>query len=542
MSQLFLNNFQTSLIANVKSAPETASPAVELDYGVLRVSDGAAGVLLNPGAGGWYIVTAFKRTGTLEHSHEIMRVTTVDNSVVGECRLTVLRGREGTVPTSFSAGDMIELRLTAGAMSEFAQSTDPRLGDDRVPKGPAGGVLSGSYPNPAFAQAMATAVDLNGKVDKVAGKGLSANDFDNAAMVKLVGIEEQATKNALDTQLRDRATHTGAQPISSVTGLQASLDAKVVAVAGKGLSTEDYTTAEKSKLSGVAAGATANATDAQLRDRSTHTGTQAISTIVNLQTSLDSKQPTLVSGTNIKTVNGGSIVGAGDLVISASDPNAVKLTGDQSISGTKVFTAGVRVSPQNRLRVGGNVYSASLNTGNRNWNVACVFGASNVPLYSHFILSCPSRHYAVEVLFSKSTAGAVNTTARIRVLGAYSYYGFYPVRFRVVDLGTNGASSLDFCFAGTSASTEGYELIALEDYIAADRSVPSTDALISYPFVAGGAFATGYTTNNALTVGTGSQITFIEATISVGQPYAYVMGVDGSIGNTSMESNSTTTG
>src|SRR5690606_30012190 len=48
------------------------------------------------------------------------------------------------------------------------------------------------------------------------------------------------------------------------------------------LSTNDYTTAEKSKLAGVEAGATANATDAQLRDRATHTGTQAASTITGL--------------------------------------------------------------------------------------------------------------------------------------------------------------------------------------------------------------------------------------------------------------------
>jgi hypothetical protein len=42
--------------------------------------------------------------------------------------------------------------------------------------------------------------------------------------------------------------------------------------------------ADKTKLDGVAAGATANATDAQLRDRSTHTGTQAASTITGLAT------------------------------------------------------------------------------------------------------------------------------------------------------------------------------------------------------------------------------------------------------------------
>ena len=42
--------------------------------------------------------------------------------------------------------------------------------------------------------------------------------------------------------------------------------------------------ADKTKLDGVAAGATVNATDASLRDRATHTGTQAASTITGLAT------------------------------------------------------------------------------------------------------------------------------------------------------------------------------------------------------------------------------------------------------------------
>lgn len=46
---------------------------------------------------------------------------------------------------------------------------------------------------------------------------------------------------------------------------------------------------DKAKLDGVVAGATKNATDAQLRDRSTHTGIQAISTVSGLQTALDGK-------------------------------------------------------------------------------------------------------------------------------------------------------------------------------------------------------------------------------------------------------------
>lgn len=296
MPQLYLNNFQTQFIADVRAAPQTGTPATELDYGVLRVSDGAAGMLLNPAPGSWYVLTAYKRSGSLESDYEILRVTAVDNSVIGECRLTVQRGQEGTTPRAYVAGDLLELRLTAGGM----------------------GV----------------------KVDREEGKGLSANDFTNAEKAKLEGIAAQATKNATDAQLRDRATHTGTQAIGTVAGLQAALDAlapksnptftgtvsgvtkamvglpsvdntsdadkpvstaqqaalnnKVDKVEGKGLSTEDYTPAEKAKLADIAPQATKNATDAQLRDRATHTGTQAIGTVTGLQAALDDKQSRLV--------------------------------------------------------------------------------------------------------------------------------------------------------------------------------------------------------------------------------------------------------
>ena len=43
-----------------------------------------------------------------------------------------------------------------------------------------------------------------------------------------------------------------------------------------------------------------------------------ISNIAGLQASLNSKQATLVSGTNIKTINGSSILGSGDLTVSAT--------------------------------------------------------------------------------------------------------------------------------------------------------------------------------------------------------------------------------
>ena len=79
--------------------------------------------------------------------------------------------------------------------------------------------------------------------------------------------------------------------------------------------------------------------------------THAISEITNLQSTLNGKQATLVSGTNIKTINGNSILGSGNLSINASLPNNSDVTirtlsfkrgSSYSISG--IYTKRITVS------------------------------------------------------------------------------------------------------------------------------------------------------------------------------------------------------
>ena len=72
--------------------------------------------------------------------------------------------------------------------------------------------------------------------------------------------------------------------ITSDTGADATIPSATITEAGL------MTSADKVKLNGIATGATANSTDAELRDRATHTGPQAISTITGLQTALNDKQ------------------------------------------------------------------------------------------------------------------------------------------------------------------------------------------------------------------------------------------------------------
>ncbi len=91
---------------------------------------------------------------------------------------------------------------------------------------------------------------LAGKVDTVTGKGLSTNDYTTADKDKLAGIAEGANKTTVDTALSSTSTN----PVQNK-ALNTALAGKVDKVSGKSLSTNDYTTTEKNKLAGIATGA-----------------------------------------------------------------------------------------------------------------------------------------------------------------------------------------------------------------------------------------------------------------------------------------------
>lgn len=72
-----------------------------------------------------------------------------------------------------------------------------------------------------------------------------------AEKLKLAGVQPEATKNDTDANLRDRSTHTGTQTASTIIDLPDLMNTKVDAVPGKGLSESNYTQEEKDKLAGL---------------------------------------------------------------------------------------------------------------------------------------------------------------------------------------------------------------------------------------------------------------------------------------------------
>lgn len=109
------------------------------------------------------------------------------------------------------------------------------------------------------------------KVDKVAGKGLSTEDFTTAEKQKLDGVEEGAQVNP-------------GPATSAADGLMSAADKAKLDGIDLATDTEDglMSAADKAKLDGVEDGATTNSTDAYLLERANHTGTQPASTITGL--------------------------------------------------------------------------------------------------------------------------------------------------------------------------------------------------------------------------------------------------------------------
>ena len=114
-----------------------------------------------------------------------------------------------------------------------------------------------------------TSVDLSNYVQKESGKGLSTNDFTDDEKSKLAGIAAGAEVNAisgvsseLSISEDDKILSILAVSQDKVTGLTDALANKVDVVAGKGLSTNDFTSELKSKLENLNADGEANVLEA----------------------------------------------------------------------------------------------------------------------------------------------------------------------------------------------------------------------------------------------------------------------------------------
>ena len=209
------------------------------------------------------------------YGYEIMYVRT--HALNGLVLSNILRAQENTTALYFEAGTTVGLRPTAGDMNEA----------------------------------------VNNRVEKIAGKGLSSEDYSSAEKAKLKDIAANANNYVHPTS--DGSLHVPPTSTNS--------NGKVLkAGSSAGSAAWAFLTKGDVGLSNVN-----NTSDAD----------KPVSTAV--QTALDSKQESLASGLNIKKVNGESILGSGNLEV-RTPPTTTLTTGYTSGRITSVTEDGVTTS------------------------------------------------------------------------------------------------------------------------------------------------------------------------------------------------------
>lgn len=150
--------------------------------------------------------------------------------------------------------------------------------------------------------------DLDLKVAKVAGKGLSTNDFTNTLKNKLDILDMTSDLN---------------KPISTAT--QTALDTKVNKDGSKVLSTNDYSTTEKNKLAGIATGAQVNPAVASKADAEAGSDTVKMMTPERTKEAILKLAPVASSSTpGIVKISDTYVGNSQDTALSQSGANALK--------------------------------------------------------------------------------------------------------------------------------------------------------------------------------------------------------------------------
>jgi hypothetical protein len=232
---------------------------------------------------------------------------------------------------------------------------------------------------------------------------------------------------------------TGTAPISSSGGLTPAISISAATTSASG----SMSSADKTKLDGVASGATANSTDATLLARANHTGTQAASTITGLGTAApldvaasgDASATQVVKGNDTRLTDArtptahnqaastiSDSTAAGRALLTATDVSA-QLTalglsttstprfgglglGTAAVANWELVVAGSIVQNRSTITVSSGTYTLDVFAANEFLTAATIAGATTINLSN--IASIPSGYIWRGVLTFAYTSGTIS--------------------------------------------------------------------------------------------------------------------------------------
>lgn len=170
-------------------------------------------------------------------------------------------------------------------------------------------------------------------------------------------------------------------------------------------------------------------------------------TISENGTALSSKyQPTLVSGTNIKTINGNSLLGSGDLEVGGGSATDVKVNGTSITSGgvANIVTESAYNASTNKIATKNDITKA--NAGLSNVANERQYSANNPP---------PTPTNMMTTNTTQTISGAKTFTSDITAYKSALGYNGFVIRQNGYKLGNNGS--------GSSSSTQGMGTYVVQD-------------------------------------------------------------------------------
>lgn len=226
------------------------------------------------------------------------------------------------VQVELVAAPQISVELLPAVQLPVSLASDIQINVDVAARGPIGdpgvGVPIGGTTGQVLAKASGTDYDAEwveqtgggggGAVDSVNGQTgvvvLDADDIDDTSTTQKFVTASDLTKlgnlSGTNTGDQDLSSYATTASLSNYVPTTRTVNTKALSSnitlnqddVLDGTTYKQYSSTEKTKLSGIATGATANSSDATLLARTNHTGTQAISTVTGLQTALDGKSDT----------------------------------------------------------------------------------------------------------------------------------------------------------------------------------------------------------------------------------------------------------
>lgn len=209
--------------------------------------------------------------------------------------------------------------------------------------------------------------DVESKVSKVEGKGLSDENYSTDEKDKLAGIEEGAEVNrGISDSIASDSSVTAASS-KAVKLVNDKVNNRVVKVNGKGLSSEDYSSGEKDKLAGIEGNAQVNREISDRTDLDSSSTVASSKAVRDLKLEINTQISNKVDKTDLENTNNNvsKLQSNGAIVTVTASRNLLSTDINKFLNCTNISNITITIKPNNivYIPIGAEISITQYGTG-----------------------------------------------------------------------------------------------------------------------------------------------------------------------------------